>query len=158
MPTVFVSLGSNVVPAKNISLALKALRYLFDELTLSTIYESKPVGFLGHNFYNLVVAFETELTLNIVTNELKQIEKAQGRSRIKNQVTIDLDILLYGDFIDKSRNLPRDDITQKAFVLRPLSEIAAHLKHPILGTYYHDLWNAYPKKKHYLWPVKNVIT
>ncbi len=157
MPTVFISVGSNFCRSKNISIALKALSYLFGELTLSTVYGSEAVGFIGHHFYNLVISFETALSLNVVSKQLKNIEKAQGRSHVKNQVTIDLDVLLYGDLIDKSRNLPRDDITENAFVLRPLSEIAAHLKHPSLDTYYDDLWKAYPKKKQRLWQVKNVI-
>lgn len=156
MPTVFISVGSNFLPLENISLVLKPLRDFFGELTLSSVYESEAVGFTGDHFYNLVIAFDTSLSFNRVIKKLKDIETAQGRTRATDQVIIDLDVLLYGDLIDKSRNLPRSDITKNAFVLWPLSEIAAHLKHPISNIYYGDLWKRYPKEKQRLRRIKNV--
>ncbi len=55
--------------------------------------------------------------------------------------------MLYGDYISSNPKLeiPRSEITRYAFVLEPLAEIAAHLKHPILFQSYEQLWQDFDK-------------
>ena len=59
MAEVYVSVGSNVEPEREVSSCLRALRERFGPLRVSTIYRSKAVGFVGADFLNLVVQFDT---------------------------------------------------------------------------------------------------
>ncbi|HEB78081.1 MAG TPA: 2-amino-4-hydroxy-6-hydroxymethyldihydropteridine diphosphokinase [Methylothermaceae bacterium] len=155
MPKVFVSVGSNVERERHIPDALRELEETFGPLTVSSIYESEAEGFTGPPFYNLVVAFDTDLPLEAVMEQLKQIEQRHGRSsrdRKFTSRTLDLDLILYGDEIVTDAEtgkllVPRDDIVRYAFVLEPLAEIAPDQKHPVLGKTYRQLWQAFDRSK-----------
>ena len=60
---------------------------------------------------------------------IQAVENALGRVRHKrwDSRTIDLDIIIYGDFIVKTQNLtvPHSEMHRRAFVLDPLADIAA---------------------------------
>lgn len=157
MASVYLSLGSNVQREVHIRAALDALAGRFGPLHISSVYESEAVGFAGEAFYNLVVGFETELDLQSLVAFLKHLEDANGRDRTQPRFsarTLDVDVLLYGDQVGEFAGirLPRQEITENAFVLRPLAEIAAARLHPELKQTLGDLWQAYrsPQK---LWPI-----
>ncbi len=78
---VYVGLGSNQDRDNNIKLAVLALRRRFDEITLSPVYDSAPVGFEGDNFLNLVVGFDTDHSLPAVIAAFREIEDRLGRKR-----------------------------------------------------------------------------
>jgi len=148
----YISIGSNIDKDKNILASLQALENLFGQLTISSIYESEPVGFTGDTFYNLVVGFNTELGVKEVAKLLRQIELDNGRTRDSQKFsarTLDLDLILYDDLIfnDGRLQLPRDEIERYAFVLEPLAEIAPTLKHPISHLSYAELWEKFDKTK-----------
>ena len=150
MPKVYISIGSNIDRDKNILASLKALEHNFGKLTISSIYESEPVGFTGDAFYNLVVGFNSELGAKEVAKLLRQIELDNGRARDSQKFsarTLDLDLLLYNDLIlnDGRLQIPRDEIERYAFVLEPLAEIAPALKHPINQLSYAELWEKFDK-------------
>ena len=150
MPKVYISIGSNIDRDKNILASLKALENNFGKLTISSIYESEPVGFTGDAFYNLVVGFNSELGAKEVAKLLRQIELDNGRSRDSQKFsarTLDLDLILYNDLIinDGRLQIPRDEIERYAFVLEPLAEIAPALKHPINHLSYAELWEKFDK-------------
>jgi len=150
MPKVYISIGSNIDRDKNILASLKALENNFGKLTISSIYESEPVGFTGDAFYNLVVGFNSELGAKEVAKLLRQIELDNGRARDSQKFsarTLDLDLILYDDLIinDGRLQIPRDEIERYAFVLEPLAEIAPALKHPISHLSYAELWQKFDK-------------
>lgn len=137
MIKVFIALGSNVAPETNIPLALQRLRESFPDLTLSPVYRCDPVGFSGGYFWNLVAEFSCAESLDSLAARLRELEFALGREQDakKNAArTIDIDILLYGDWVGQFGRvqLPREDILKFAFVLKPLAELAPHLMHPVL--------------------------
>ena len=151
MPTVFVSIGSNIDRESNIRAGVSALQKQFGELNISSVYEAAAVGFKGDAFLNLIVAFETKKTPTDVDALLDLIEKQNGRTSEQkkfNPRTLDLDLILYDDFVSDNPDLdvPRSEITRYAFVLEPLAEIAGHLKHPILNIQYNELWDSFDKK------------
>lgn len=151
MPTGFISIGSNIDKEIHIPSSLKALRKLFGELVVSSIYESEPVGFVGDSFHNLIVQFDSDLPAKAVAKLLKQIELDHGRSKESQKFsarTLDLDLILYGDQIisDGRLQIPRDEIERYAFVLEPLSEIASDLTHPVSKLSYGDLWRNFDKR------------
>jgi 2-amino-4-hydroxy-6-hydroxymethyldihydropteridine diphosphokinase len=150
MPEVFVSVGSNVDRDRHIPSALEALQDGFGPLRVSSVYETAAVGFEGDPFYNLVVGFETDLPLAEVADALTRIEADHGRTRESRKFsarTLDLDLLLYGDAVvsEGKLKLPRKELTEYAFMLEPLAEIAPDLKHPLLGLSFRELWDRYEK-------------
>lgn len=158
MTAIYLSLGSNVDRHKNITAALDALTELFGELQISSVYESKSVGFDGSNFFNLVVGAHTGLSLAELSEILKRIEDDNGRKRNGPKFsprTLDIDILTYGDFVGVERDieLPRAEITKNAFVLLPLAEVAPNVLHPQLKKTYRDLWQDYDQASQSLWTI-----
>ncbi len=145
MPRVYLSIGSNINREQNLCSAVAELRRQFGSLMISPVYESQPVGFEGDDFYNLVVGFDTDRSVDAVNVVLRDIEDAHGRTRSGEKFgsrTLDLDVLLYGEMIDHTppRDIPRREIRQYAFVLRPLSDIAGSSRHPETGETFADLW------------------
>jgi 2-amino-4-hydroxy-6-hydroxymethyldihydropteridine diphosphokinase len=150
MPTGYISIGSNIDKDQHIPASIKALTEHYGQLSLSSIYESEPVGFTGDPFYNLIVGFDSELDVKEIIQQLRQIELDNGRNRECKKFsarTLDLDLVLYGDLIiNEGRiQIPRDEIERYAFVLEPLAEIAGHLRHPVSGIRYAELWEKFDK-------------
>ena len=81
MALIYLSLGSNIDRTLRICAALDALAENFGDLTLSSVYESDSVGFKGDNFYNLVVAIKSEMSVGEISFILKEIENSNGRDR-----------------------------------------------------------------------------
>jgi 2-amino-4-hydroxy-6-hydroxymethyldihydropteridine diphosphokinase len=134
---VFVAAGSNIEPAKHLARALDALAETFAPLTVSPAYRNKAVGFAGDDFVNLAVRFATDLPVAKVKQRLEEIEEQCGRPRAAPKWaarSMDLDILMYGDAIsdDPALPLPRPDLVRRAYMLRPLTDIAPALMHPTL--------------------------
>ena len=159
MARIFIGVGSNVEREKHIRAGIRELKGVFDNLRISTIYENKAVGFAGANFYNFVVGCDTGLDLDEVIRQLHRIEDEHGRDRSQPQFssrTLDLDLLLYDDLVIRKElvKLPRSDIDKYAFVLRPLAEIAAELRHPVSGKSYARLWSEFDRTGQELWLVE----
>ena len=158
MTRIYLGLGSNVDRHKNIVAALDALSKLLGELKISSVYESKSVGFDGSNFFNLVVGADTDLSISELSENLKRIEDENGRKRNGPKFsprTLDIDILTYGDFvgIDHGVELPRAEITKNAFVLLPFAQIAPDAVHPQLQKTYQQLWDEYDQASQQLWAI-----
>ncbi len=161
MPQVFLGLGSNVNSQVNITAALDALSEHFDSLQISTVYQSESVGFSGSHFLNLVVGIQTQLSIAQLLVCLKEIEDINGRCRTGPKFsprTIDIDILTYGDSsgLQDGIFLPREEITENAFVLLPLSELAPDYLHTGCQKTIAMLWAGYDKSLQKLWPVSFV--
>lgn len=153
---VFIGVGSNVDREHHIRAGLDALVRTFGELRVSPVYESEAVGFDGSPFFNLVVGLYTDKTVAELSQCLKAIEVEHGRrpdAKRFSPRTLDLDILTYGD-LDRPRDgvdIPRAEILDNAFVLRPLADLAGDRTHPLDGRSYRELWNAY-RSGQKLWP------
>ena len=153
MPEVFVGIGSNVAPDRHLAAGLRALASHFGVLRLSPVYRNSAVGFEGEDFLNMVVAFDTEDPVEEVAAALARIESANGRTRNEARYsarTLDLDLLLYGDLVIRTGELqlPREEVTHHAFVLKPLADLAGELVHPVLGRSYAELWNQFDAARH----------
>src|SRR5258705_6902528 len=81
VPRVFVSIGSNIEKEKNLRSGIAQLRARYQPLTLSTVYESAAIGFIGDSFYNLVATFNTGDSLTAIFADFLKIEYAHGRQR-----------------------------------------------------------------------------
>ncbi len=146
MNRVYVGIGSNIDRQRWIRRGLDALARNFGILDLSPVYESEAVGFAGDSFYNLVVGFDTELPLAELVEILQRIEQDCERTRDStarfSSRTMDLDILCYGNLCGRiaGLQLPRPEILQHDFVLRPLADLAPAEIHPHEGRTWAELW------------------
>ena len=156
MAHIFISIGSNIDRRFHIQAAVSELKQHFGAVELSSVYESEAVGFDGNAFYNLVAAAKTDLSIAQCVSVFKQIEDSYGRDRSSARFsgrTLDLDLLTYDDVVcQQPVELPRAEITENAFVLWPLAELAPDVIHPGSGQSYASLWQQYDKPQK-LWPV-----
>ncbi len=130
----FIGLGANLGDARGaLDAAFVALSSL-PHTTLqraSSLYRSAPVDSSGPDYLNAVVQLETRLTPRELLAELQRIELLQGRERPYRNAprTLDLDLLLHGSrrIASALLTLPHPRLHQRAFVLRPLAELAPEL-------------------------------
>ncbi len=153
MPHVFVAAGSNVEPLKNLRLALTELARSYAPLQVSPAYRNQAVGFEGEDFINLVVGFTSDEDIHRIRERLQEIEAACGRPRNAPKWaprSMDLDILLFGDAVSDEPGLilPRPDLVKRAYMLKPLADIAPDLIHPTRQQTMRDLWNDFADKTH----------
>lgn len=159
MPRVFVGIGSNIERERSIRAGVADLRQHYQEVQLSSVYESEAVGFDGDAFYNLVAAFDTDDGVEQVVAGLAAIEDRHGRVRNGERFaarTLDLDLLLYGDEIISTEkyHVPRDEIPRYAFVLWPLAEMAPAGVHPQTGENYAAMWEKFSNSNQQLRPIR----
>lgn len=148
MALVYLALGSNLGhQLKNLNDAVIAISLeAGNVLSLSDLMQSSPQGFIsGNQFLNGVLLLETELSPLRLLEKLKEIEKRMGRTANKTNVyedrIIDIDILLYDNQIINLPELkiPHPKMTERDFVLIPLTEIAPGMIHPVTGQKLIDL-------------------
>ncbi len=139
--TVFIGLGSNLDdPQNQVLRALQALDGLPHTrlLARSSLYRSAPVGYPEQpDFINAVAKLETALSPRILLDALLGLERECGRTReFRNAPrTLDLDVLLYDDLCchEHGLTIPHPQMHVRAFVLRPLLEIAPDCMIPGIG-------------------------
>jgi len=137
---VLLSIGSNLGDRKkNIQTALNLIdQKIGDVISISKVYQTPALGFIGDDFYNCCIAISTKLNPLEVLNRILIIEKEGGRLRNNTKKyksrTIDIDILFYENKIINSLELkiPHPHLQERAFVILPLLDIARSKIHPIL--------------------------
>jgi 2-amino-4-hydroxy-6-hydroxymethyldihydropteridine diphosphokinase len=133
--TAYVGIGSNLDdPRTHVLQALKDLERLPHTRLVkqSSLYRSAPVGHAPQpDFINAVARLETGLPAERLLAELQEIEARHGRTRSFPNAprTLDLDLLLFGNAtLDTPMlRIPHPRMHERAFVLKPLLEIAPHL-------------------------------
>ena len=118
--------------------ALALLAPVVKDLHVSTFYDTDPVG-VGDQprFLNAVAAGETALRARALLGDLLEIERQLGRTRPFPGAarTLDLDLILYGNSVIDEPGLlvPHPRFRERAFVLKPLAEVAADWIDPVTG-------------------------
>jgi 2-amino-4-hydroxy-6-hydroxymethyldihydropteridine diphosphokinase len=137
----YIGIGSNLdEPTRHVHLAFEDLGRIPDTNVVkrSSLYRSAPIGYADQpDFLNAVAEIETSLPASRLLAELKDIETRHGRRRsFRNAArTLDLDILLYGELTMNLAHLtlPHPRMHERAFVMKPLYEVAPHVSIPGLG-------------------------
>jgi 2-amino-4-hydroxy-6-hydroxymethyldihydropteridine diphosphokinase len=137
MATVYVGLGANIGNREaNLLMALRGITRMARVEAVSSLYETDPIGSVPQPaFYNAACRIETGLEPESLLRFLKSLEHEIGRrpgGPVGGPRPIDLDILLYEDRVLESIDLtiPHPRLTERAFVLVPLAEIAPDARHP----------------------------
>jgi 2-amino-4-hydroxy-6-hydroxymethyldihydropteridine diphosphokinase len=137
----FVGIGSNLQdPLRQVREAIAELDRLPHTRVVkqSSLYRTAPVGHAAQPaFINAVAQLETGLPAERLLAELQEVEMRHGRSRSFPNAprTLDLDVLLYGELrlAQPDLQIPHPRMHQRAFVLKPLVEIAPELSIPGRG-------------------------
>ena len=141
----FVGLGANLgadlaALQATLQAALREVAALptTEVLQVSSFWRSAPVDATGPDYLNAVAELRTALQPLPLLHALQAIEAAHGRQRpFRNAPrTLDLDLLLHGQRVQDGPvlTLPHPRLHERAFVLKPLAEIAPALLHPVLGS------------------------
>jgi 3-oxoacyl-[acyl-carrier protein] reductase len=153
MARVFLALGSNLGDRQffldQAVLRLRAVPGLTVR-RVSPYYETAPVGGpAGAGAYlNAVAEAETTLPPDQLLHTLLDIERGFGRIRSEPNAprTLDLDLILYGDLVRPSPDpvVPHPRFHERRFVLQPLADLAADVRHPTLTKTIRELLEALP--------------
>jgi len=137
-----IGLGGNVGDAAaTVRRACDALATLPQTrlIAVSPLYRTPAWGIENQpDFVNAAALLETTLDPRALLDGLLAIERAFGRERRERwgPRTLDLDLLLYADqVIDvPGLHVPHPHLHERAFVLRPLADIASEAMVPGQGT------------------------
>ena len=154
---IFIALGSNLGDrAANLRLACSALdscasisitqrSCLYSSLSM---YDNTQPSFL-----NMVCECRTVLEPLCLLAALKNIERDLGRPTRAERFSarsIDLDLIYYADLLFSHRvlEIPHPRLSERPFVLNPLSEIAPHFHDPLRDCSIASLQSALQERKH----------
>lgn len=150
MPRAAIALGSNLGDRRgHLEWAIERLGELLANLTASPFIETEPLDVpdVQPPYLNGVAVGETTLDAEALLAALQDLEQARGRVRLgwRAARTLDLDLILYGDLIRNAPGLsvPHPRFRERAFVLRPLSEIAPDWVDPVTGRTTRELADAF---------------
>jgi 2-amino-4-hydroxy-6-hydroxymethyldihydropteridine diphosphokinase len=153
MERVYLSLGSNLGDRlAMLKAAIRSLRNVegVEVVRASRVYETEPwenePGQLRHErawYLNCVVAIDTTVSAGTLLARLQAIETSLGRTRPRGTPEaqrfaprpLDIDILLYGNqviSVPDELHVPHLLLHERAFVLRPLVDVAPDVEHPTL--------------------------
>ncbi len=140
MARAFVGLGANLGDARaTLEAAFVALAGIERTRLLrrSSIYRSAPIDSSGPDYLNAVAELQTALDAQSLLARLQAIEAQHGRERPYRNAprTLDLDLLLHDEQVldTPALVLPHPRLHLRAFVLRPLAELAPDLQVPGRG-------------------------
>jgi 2-amino-4-hydroxy-6-hydroxymethyldihydropteridine diphosphokinase len=146
-----IALGSNLESRfgdreANLREAVRRIEGLGEVLAVSSFHDTEPVGYREQpRFLNGALVLRTELGAVELMRGLLGVERAMGRERVgalaKGPRVIDLDLLLYGDWVLWAEELilPHPAMAERRFVLAPLAEIVPEWVHPVLGVTVREL-------------------
>jgi len=146
MRQAYIGLGANQGDlVATLNAAVQALGSLEQSklIAASPYYRSAPIDADGPDYLNAVVRIDTDLEPYGLLLHLLELEMVFGRkrggggadSRRNAPRSIDLDLLMVGDLIIRSAPLvlPHPRMHERAFVLKPLLDIAPDLSVPGYG-------------------------
>ncbi len=147
---IFLGVGGNIDPERNLQDGMKLICERFAVLAVSPTYKSPAWGVKESqpDYLNLAVKAVTDKDLFATRAEIRWIEELLGRKRTLDKFsprTIDIDLLMYGDLVseDEAGTLPHPQILTQQFVYAPMMDIAHDVIVPGEGRALCDISPAY---------------
>ncbi|GAC1425478.1 MAG: 2-amino-4-hydroxy-6-hydroxymethyldihydropteridine diphosphokinase [Burkholderiaceae bacterium] len=138
--TAYIGIGANLGDARaSVVAAFVALETLPGTRVIarSAMFRTVPLDAEGDDYVNAVAAVETFLSPTSLLAALQSIEDKRGRLRTRRNAPrpLDLDILLYAQEMmhTPTLTLPHPRLTERAFALIPLLQIAPSIVIPGVG-------------------------
>ncbi|MCA9184361.1 MAG: 2-amino-4-hydroxy-6-hydroxymethyldihydropteridine diphosphokinase [Pirellulaceae bacterium] len=141
--SVYLLLGSNIQPERNLERAVRHLVEYCAVRGISRVWQSPPFGYPDQaDFLNVAVHIETNLTVIELRDRLlrpleQQLSRVRDPQNKNGPRTIDIDIAIYGDLTLRLTNehlsIPDPDICERLFICAPLAELAPGFRHPVTG-------------------------
>mmetsp|Transcript_13564 Transcript_13564/g.14745 ORF Transcript_13564/g.14745 Transcript_13564/m.14745 type:complete len:257 (+) Transcript_13564:12-782(+) len=150
MHDAYIALGCNIGDkVQSLHTAFTKLNTIGTVKKTAYLYRSKPMYHTNQPaFLNTACLLRTSLSPEELLHELKKIEKEIGRQETfrNGPRAIDLDIILYDNERVQLENLeiPHPRMSERAFVLKPLHDLAPHLTHPISQKTIQELYQQLP--------------
>ncbi len=136
----YIGIGANLFDARaTVAAAIVCLGQMPRSVLLaaSSLYRTAPIDAGGDDYINAVACVETQLAAPELLQRMQAIELAHGRERPSRNAprTLDLDLLLYGaaHIASATLQVPHPRMSERAFVLIPLLELAPAITIPGLG-------------------------
>jgi 2-amino-4-hydroxy-6-hydroxymethyldihydropteridine diphosphokinase len=128
----------------------RAAGYGLPIVAASDLWRTAPVPVSDQpDYYNAVVAVETEMSAHEVLMTLLCIEVDFGRKRMDVNAarTIDLDLIAYNDahMVQDDLQVPHPRMHERGFVLYPLQQVAPDWRHPVSGLPVGEMIDALPE-------------
>lgn len=171
LPLVVLGLGSNKGDSRKIILdAMDVLKSVLSDLRAASLYETEPLHvtdqksfintavagfFSGENKLNVPKKAEAEIGLRqeftllcLLLHTINRIEAQFGRDRAKErrwgERFLDIDILLFGDFVinEEGLQIPHPRLKERQFALQPLLELLPDAADPITRISYKNICDA----------------
>ncbi|MBC8376954.1 MAG: 2-amino-4-hydroxy-6-hydroxymethyldihydropteridine diphosphokinase [FCB group bacterium] len=139
MTQVLISIGSNKQnPQHQIETAFLRLNQRFDNVRMSSLYLTEPVGGIPQDsFINAAIRLDTQVSAHELLQFLMVLEHQAHRNRAQEisngPRSLDLDIILFGDEILSESDLviPHPRFRDRRFVLEPMQVIAPEVIDPV---------------------------
>lgn len=162
MARVYLGLGSNINAEENLRLGIAELRSRYGCVDLSAVYKSAALGFDGDDFLNMVVGLTSDESPLDMHRQIEEIHALSGRRRRADRLMsrpLDIDLLMYDDVVSAGPplRLPRQDVLECSFVLRPFAELAPDVVHPETGRSLAAHWRDFDATRHPLVPVRVIL-
>ncbi len=137
MSTVYIGIGSNIEPEKNLARVANLLRHQWPKIEFASVYKSKAMEVTDQaDFLNTVATFESDESPEDILKHLQEMEQTLKKSVTVRYGprTIDLDLLLIDDLVrTEDPILPHPKMHERHFVLAPLIELEGPgFMHPTL--------------------------
>jgi 2-amino-4-hydroxy-6-hydroxymethyldihydropteridine diphosphokinase len=143
--TAWLSIGSNLGDRReNLQLALDSLDInpRVSVIAVSRVYKTAPIGSIySDDFYNAVIGIKTSFSPDDLLNRCQEVESTFGRDRAMEDRTVDIDILLFDELVQKAHflTIPHQELSARRFMLLPLLELLPDAIDPETRLPYKDL-------------------
>lgn len=128
-----ISIATNLDKAHNTQLAIRALQQL-GECTYSAIYEIPCRDGIGADYWNCACLVYTQQSIEQIQSVLKQLEFSTGRKRPSHHISLDMDLIAWGETLDQMQFNPKK-LPLAHDVIIPMQDIWPYIADEFKHTY-----------------------
>ncbi|WP_130804763.1 2-amino-4-hydroxy-6-hydroxymethyldihydropteridine diphosphokinase [Acinetobacter ihumii] len=133
--TIFaLALASNLNPEQHFQVAYQTI-LSWGEVQFSHIYQIPCRDGVGADYWNSACLLKSSKTKSQLEIALKQLETASGRIRPSHQISLDVDLIAWGNSLEKMQFNPKK-MPLAVDVKIPLSELWNHSTLHVAGSHF----------------------